>query len=370
MVVRTSLERMAFLDELTGTFTKSALLNDFTERSLDNVHFIYVDIDDFKTMNTIFGIDVVDLILVHVANTLKDYCGNSSVYRVGGGQFVLTTDSHFICNSEELQKLLIQPVQLEELQIVVNASICVFDHDDYPHTTVTELIKLMQLTLAVEKKNGRNRLVYYGESKRQEYIQKKNVALNLFKAVKGHEFYPKFRPFVDTYTNEIIGMQTVSRWDLDGTRLRPHIYLEAAEWTGLIYDIETDMFLEAVRFFRELKDNDELKLSKRFKIAIHFSRYTLKRVKLNVLFDILNEYGILPQDVIIETKEEYITDPEAYEKLKVLRDNRFMVILDDYTNKNTSLSHLADLHVDSITLSKTLLENIDIDPDFQKKINV
>ena len=33
-------------------------------------------------------------------------------------------------------------------------------------------------------------------------------------------------------------MQTVSRWDLNGERLRPHCFLEAAEWTGLIYDIE------------------------------------------------------------------------------------------------------------------------------------
>ena len=370
MVVKTNLERMAFLDEMTGTMNKKALVSDFDERSLNHIHFIYVDIDNFKTMNTVFGIDAVDEILIYVADTLKDYCGKSDVYRVGGGQFVLVTESHFICDSKELQKLLIQPVVFDGLQIVVNASICVFDHDDYPKTTVSELLKLMQLTLDVEKKKGKNRLVYFGETKRVEYLEKKDIALNLYQAVKTHQFYPKFRPFVDTYTNEIIGMQTVSRWDLDGVRLRPHKFLEAAEWTGLIYDIEKDMFLEAIKFFRELKDMKDIKLSPRFKAAVHFSRYTLKRIKIDVLFDILNEFDIEPQDVIIQTKEEYITDPGAYIRLKEFRANKFMVFLDDYTNVSTSLSHLADLHVDAITLGKSLLENIDNDEEYAKRMNV
>jgi len=370
MVAKTKLERLAFLDDLTGTMTKNALISDFEDKSLDNIHFIYVDIDNFKTMNTIFGIDAVDRILIYVANTLKDYCGHSEVYRVGGGQFVLVTESHFICDSSELQKLLIQPAVLEEMQVVVNASICVFDHDDYPHTTVSDLLKLMQLTLEVEKKKGKNRLIYFGESKRSQYEEKKDIALNLYNAVKTHQFYPKFRPFVDTYTNEIIGMQTVSRWDLNGKRLRPHCYLEAAEWTGLVYDIERDMFTEAVRFFDELREMKDIKLSSRFKVGVHFSRYTLKRANIDRLLSILKEYNVRPQDIIIQTKEEYITDPAAYKRLKEFRKYNFMVVLDDYTNTTTSLSLLADLHVDAITLSKSLLENIDNDEEYQKKMNV
>lgn len=163
MIAETKLECLAFLDELTGTMTKNALISDFEERSLDNVHFIYVDIDNFKTMNTVFGIDAVDRILVHVAETLKDYCGHSEVYRVGGGQFVLVTESHFICDSKELQRLLIQPALLEGMQVVVNASICVFDHDDFPKSTLKGLIKLMKLTLDIEKRKKKNVLVYASE---------------------------------------------------------------------------------------------------------------------------------------------------------------------------------------------------------------
>ena len=370
MTVKTKLERLAFLDELTGTMNKNALLSDFNGKPVEDSHFIYVDIDDFKTMNTVFGIDVVDNILVHVAETLKEYCGQGQVYRIGGGQFVISTETQVICEPSELQKLLIQPVQLEELQIVVNASICVFNPRNFPKIKVGELLKLMQLTLGVEKKKGRNRLVYFTEEKRREYIQKKDIALNLYNAVKNHEFYPKFRPFMDTFTHEIIGMETVSRWDLDGKRLRPHLFLDAAEWTGLIYDIELDMFVEAIKFFRELLDNKDIKLSKRFKTAVHFSRYTLKRIDIATLFGVLDHYGISQRNVIIQTREKYIIDPGAYNKVKELRENGFMIVLDNYTNRNASLSMLSDLKVDAITLSKELLENIDNDEEYMKKMNV
>ena len=370
MTVKTDLERLAFLDELTGTMNKNALLSDFDGKTLNGNHFIYVDIDEFKTMNTVFGIDTVDRILVHVAGTLKEYCGQGQVYRIGGGQFVITTDSRVICEPSELQRLLIQPVQLDELQIVVNASICVFDQQDFPEIAVSELLKLMQLTLGVEKAKGRNRLVYFTEERRREYIEKKDIALNLYNAVKNHEFYPKFRPFMDTFTHEVIGMQTVSRWNLHGKRLRPHLFLDAAEWTGLIYDIELDMFVEAIKFYRELLDNKEVKLSSRFKTAVHFSRYTLKRIDIATLFGVLDHYGVSQRNVIIQTREKYITDPQAYNKVKELRKNGFMIVLDNYTNRNTSLSMLSDLKVDAIILSKELLDNIDNDEEYMKKMNV
>lgn len=370
MIAANSLERLAFIDELTGTMNKNALLSDFDGVPINDNHFIYVDIDDFKTMNTVFGIDAVDFILKHVAMALKDYCEQGDVYRIGGGQFILTTKSHFICEPVALQKLLIQPVKIEELQIVVNASICVFDHEGFEEIEIHELLKLMQLTLAVEKKKGRNQLVYFTEQKRKEYNLKKEIALNLYSAVKNHEFYPKFQPFMDTFTHEIIGMKTVSRWDLNGVRLRPHLFLDAAEWTGLIYDIELDMFVDAVKFYRELLNMKDIKLSPRFKVAVHFSRYTLKRVDILTLLGVLDHYGISKRNVIIQTRERYITDSESYAKIKNFREVGFMIILDNYTNKNSSLSLLSDLKVDAISLSKDLLEDMDNDEEYMKKMNV
>lgn len=371
MNITSTLERIAFLDDLTGLKNKSAFLEDFKDQSLDGWHFIYVDIDDFKKMNTVFGIDEVDKILIMVSNTLKDYCGKSEVYRIGAGQFLLGTDSHLMCEPTELQRLLIQPIELDDhLQLVVNASICVIDHDDFEDMELIPMLKLIQLNLEIAKKKGRNQLVYADNATRQLYLEKKNIADNLYKGVKEKEFYPKFQPFVDTFTNEIIGFEAVSRWNLDGEMLRPGCFLEAAEWTGLIFDIEMQMFEEAVKFFSELQENKDIKLSKRFKAAVHFSRYTLKRVDIYELLMVLKRYNIHQKDIIIETHERYISDQKAYAKIKELRSHRFMVLLDDYSNSNASLTYLADLKIDTIKLSESLLDKIDSDEEYMRMMNV
>lgn len=370
------LEQIAYVDDLTKLRNKNGLICDFLDKTLDNQHFIYVDIDDFKKMNTVFGIDAVDRILVIVSQFLLEYCGKSEVYRIGAGQFLIVTESHFHCEPSELQRVLRQPILLDDLQIIVNASICVLDHDDFPKSSLKGVIKLMQLTLDIEKKKGRNVLVFATNETRMQYIQKRDIALSLFSGVKNREFYPKFVPFVDTFTNEIIGFETVSRWNLNGEMLRPASFLEAAEWTGLIYDIEMQMFEEAVKFFRELRDmtcfkgNKSVNCASRFKAAVHFSAYTLKQVEIGQLIDILRKYNIPERDMIIQTHEQFIVDKEAYNKIKEFHDYRFMVALDDYTNTSASLPFLADLKVNMITLSEELLDRIDDSQEFTKMKNV
>lgn len=370
------LERIAYTDELTGLKNKNGLLDDFADSNLENQHFIYVDIDEFKKMNAVFGIDAVDRLLIIISNTLQDYCGMSTVYRVGAGQFVLVTESHIICEPSELQRLLRQPIVLDDLQIMVNASICVLDHDDFPKSTLKGVIKLMQLTLDIEKRNGKNVLVFASNKSRELYVEKRDIALSLFSGVQNNEFFPKFIPFVDTYTNEIIGYETVSRWNLNGKMLKPHCYLEAAEWTGLVYDIEMKMFEEGVKFLKELRgnkavsSNKSIDLFKRFKVGVHFSAHTLKRVEISDLVKILAHYGVSQKDIIIQTQEKFIVDKEAYDKIKEFHGQRFMVGLDDYANSSASLSFLADLKVDIIKLSEELLNKIDDNQEYTRMMNV
>ena len=67
---------------------------------------------------------------------------------------------------------------------------------------------------------------------------------------------------------------------------------------------------------------------------------------------------------------EFIIDSEAYEKIISLHNKGFMVGLDDYSNSSASLSYLADLNVDIIKLSESLLDRIDNDQEFTRMMHV
>lgn len=364
------LEKLAFIDPITGLLNYQALLRDYDEKALDNIHFIFVDIDDSGTMDVIFGSDAVDGILDEVGKTLIDYCGKSKVYKVGPDQFLLVTESHIHCKPSELKKILRQPVKRNGSTYQVKASICVLDYDDFIGDSFDAIFHMMRFAVNVEKRKGKSRLIFADQKLKMIFNEKIEIGQNIFNAVRKRDFFPKFQPFVDTFTNEMVGFETVSRWNLNGRIVKPEKYLEIAEWTTLIYAIEMQMFKETISFFNELKGNRNIKLSKRFKASINFSAYTLKHVKTKKLTDLVEKSGCHPHDFIIEIKESFITNADAYTKVKELHDLGFLIALDEYTNTSSSLTYLADLKVNILKLAECLLNKTDDPTEYNKMHSV
>lgn len=365
-----ALLKLAYIDEFTGLPNLHGLYKDYGKKSLDNVHFIHVDIDRLSRMNSIFGIEAVDQILLEVVNSLQEYCGRSNVYRIGAGQFLLVTESHIICEPEELKRILNQPIKVGGSAYNVRSNICVLDHDDFKGDDLSTVLKFLRFTINHEKRTNRNRLLFANQSMKNLYLEKTQIEKNIFNAVRNKDFVPKFAPFVDTFTNKIIGFETVSRWELEGMELKPDRFLEIAEWTGLIYAIEMNMFRETISFINELRQNKKIKLSSRFKASVNFSAYTLKHVKVNKLKEIIYSNNCVPSDFIIEIHEHFITDPEAYEKVQELHDTGFLIALDEYTNVSSSLTYLADLKVDILKLSECLLNKVSSTQEYTKMFSV
>lgn len=358
-----------YIDGLTGLKDFRGLFFDYDDVDLQALHFIYVDIDDFKRMNAVFGIDSVDSILIQVAQRLKKYCGHSNAYRIGPGSFLLVTNSQLICAPDHLGHLFDEPIRYEHLQILVSSSICVLDHEDFLQMDMNEVLKLLRFSLDQQKRKNpaRGLIVHVEKEDLEEFFTKKEIANSLYDGLKKGEFYSKYQPFVDTFTNEIVGFEAVARWDLNGEMLRPHTFLEAAEWTGLIYDIELQIFKDSVQFYKELVNRrKELNLSNKFKAAIHFSDYTLKRINVSQLKTILEEFDVEANNFIIETHERFMSQKDSYNQVKLLHQAGFMVALDEYSNDNSSLSFLADLQVDIIKLSESLMHNLNTDEEYNK----
>ena len=360
------IERVAYIDELTGLGNLSGLKHAYGKKDLKNLHFIFVDIDEFNKMNAIFGVDAVEDILVILSEKLVAYCGHSEVYRVGVDQFLLITESHFMCEPTELARILRQPIKHHKVQYLINASICVLDYDDFSGLKFERIMKMMRFSIDQAKKEKRNNLIYADDELKRRYLEKKQVELEIFNSVKEKDFFPKFQPFVDTFSGVIVGFETVSRWNLKGIEIKPDSFLEIAEFTGLIYEIEMYMFEETVKFFSELKKDKSIKLSSRFKASINFSGHTLKRVFSEHLMKTLNKYNVITSEIIIEMREEIITDEEAVEKINILHNKGFLIAIDEYNNKHSSLRFLANLDIDILKLDECLLHRMDTDKEFTK----
>lgn len=360
------IERVAYIDELTGLGNLSALKHFYSKRDLNNLHFIFVDIDEFNKMNAIFGVDAVEDMLVIISEKLVQYCGNTKVYRVGADQFILVTESHFICEPTELARILKNPIKHHKAQYLVNASICVLDYDDFSGIELDRILKLMRFSIDQTKNEKRSNLIYADSNLLTKYLEKKQIEAEIFNSVMNKDFYPKFNPFVDTFNGSIVGFETVSRWNLNGVEIKPENFLVIAEFTGLIYEIEMYMFEETVKFLSKLKEDKSIKLSSRFKASINFSKHTLKRVFHEHLKKTLDKYGVIPSELIIEIREEIINEEDSVEKIDSLRNKGFLVAIDEYNNKHSSLRFLANLDIDILKLDSCLLQRMDKEKEFTK----
>lgn len=359
-----------YIDDLTGLPNIKGLYRDYTNEDLDGFHFIYIDIDDYNKMNIIFGIDTVEDMLIGIAGTLQDYCGQSQVYRVGNDQFLIVTDSVFICEPSELQRILKTPFRHHHIKYTINASVCVIDYDDFKGDTLHDILKLAFITHDFARNQGRNQLIYATQVHKERYMTIREIEFHIHDALENHEFYPKYRPFVDTFTLEVVGFESTSRWDLNGRMLRPKDFLEIAEWTGVIYDLELSIFEDAMRYFRALQDNKDIKLSPRFKAGVNLSLYTIVRLEISDILKILTKYDIMAKDVILEIDESNITDQTAFDKLRNLYELGFVLVLDNYSNTSSSLSYLADLHVDVLKLSESLMEEVNQSEEYKHMMSV
>ncbi|MCF7925675.1 MAG: EAL domain-containing protein [Candidatus Izimaplasma sp.] len=355
----------AYIDDLTGLRNYKGLIHDYKDSALEHFHFIYIDIDDFNKMTMVFGVDTVDDMLVKLAQVLVNYCGKSDVYRVGNDQFLIITHSHFLCEPTGLHHILKQPYKHHNVQYIINTSVVVADHDDFEEDSLTDMIKLLRMTADLHKYDGKNTLIYTNQAHKQRYLDIIEVEENIHDAMDNNQFFPKYRPFVDTFSHEIVGFEAVSRWRLNGRVLKPNRFLELAQWTGKIYDIECYIFEEALKFYKELKDNKDIKLSDRFKAGVNLSSYTLRVIEIDDIIQLLRKYDVPAKDVIVEIKESMITDKKVYHKVQNLYELGFVVVLDDYSNTNSSLSYLADLKVDVLKLSESLLTDINESEEYK-----
>lgn len=359
MIEYEDLEKIAYTDDLTGLRNKSGLMRDHYGADLTDFHFVYVDIDDFNKMIAIFGPHAINDMLIKVSQALVTYCGKSDVYRIGVDQFLMIVHSSIMCDPDHLHNILKQPIIHHSVQFLVNASICVLHYNNFQNDSLEDVLRLMHFAIDESKQKYRNALIYADKELKDRYKEKNTIELNIYQAVQEGHFFPKFQPFIDTFNNNILGFETVSRWDFDGKELKPDKFLVITEYTGLIYDIEMKMFEETVKFFKELKDSKNIKLYSRFNAALNFSEHTLIRVDIDDLFEILKKYNVFAKNIIIEIKESIIIDPEAYEKIKQLHNAGFLIALDEYSNNNSSLTYLADLKVDILKLDKCLLGKVD-----------
>lgn len=356
--------RAAYVDQLTGLPSKTKhkldaqTLIDKQERKYAYVTF---DVDNFKYINEMFGYEHGNLILIHIAEVVRNFVKEKELCaRVSSDNFALLLIDDK--GQEELTR------RIEELLDGITEfkaegkehSLCTlkFSCGVYRIEKVKDINKVRanaNMARIESKKRMFTEVVYYDETLRARRIEERELEYDAEDALKNGEFLVYFQPKYDVETEKIIGAEALIRWKHSKRGLlSPGTFIPLFEANGFV--IELDLYvLERVC---ELIAAWLTAGIRPVCISVNLSRTHLyERNLVERLESIVNKYDI-PREYI----EFELTESAFYEEretlLRVMSDIKkagFRLSMDDFGSGYSSLNLLRQLPVDVLKLDREFL---------------
>lgn len=358
-------------DFLTGIFNRMKCepdLNKAIERAVEMNQagaLLFIDLDNFKTINDSLGHDYGDTLLKEIAIMLQGIVGvHKHCYRMGGDEFLIIITPE---NYRLLERILTQltdnfnkPWFLIDSEVYCTMSMGVVE---FPKNgvDVNELIKKADIAMYEAKKSGKNRYMYYSHTKEETSTYKRlELESNMRQAVEAScdEFVVFYQPIMDAKTRTCTGCESLVRWNSKALGfVGPGEFIPLAEYLGLIVDIGDYVLETACIQCKEWND----KYDKDFRINVNLSIVQLMQPDVvEHLSGIIMSTGVNPANVTLEITENLaINDIERVtEIINGLKEIGVLIALDDFGTGYSSLSYIKSLEFDIIKVDKSFIDEV------------
>ena len=346
--------RRMFNEDLTNLLEKAK-----AEASQNAIMFI--DLDRFKYINDTLGHDVGDLLLIEVSrrieNLLKERHNCAEVYRLGGDEFTILLPHYNAKNSEAFAKDLLGNfrnsflVDGSDYFITPSIGISIFPNDG---DDVNTLIKNADTAMYYVKERGKNNFQLFTSEMHQEFYRKMMIEKQLRTALDNEEFELYYQPIMDLKTNEIVGMESLIRWNNETLgQVTPDEFISIAEETGMIIPIGHWVLNTA------LEQNTRWKKEgyKSLKVNINVSvRQLLDPTFFEKVKNAIENTALDVTYIVLEITESIAMYGEAMiEKLDALKELGISLSMDDFGTGYSSLSYLNKYPLDSLKIDKSFV---------------
>jgi diguanylate cyclase (GGDEF)-like protein/PAS domain S-box-containing protein len=373
------IQHLAFYDPLTGLPNirllrerlKPALVSSY--RSGRKGALLFIDLDNFKTLNDTLGHNMGDLLLQQVAQRLE-FCvrEGDTVARMGGDEFVVMLEDLSELTLEaavqaevignKILDALSQPYQLVTSYYQCTSSIgsTLFNDDDQ---SADELLKQADIAMYQAKDAGRNAMRFFDQQMQISIDTRVAMEADLRLAITENQFELYYQPQVN-HNRQIIGAEVLIRWQHPQNGFTsPADFIPLAEATGLILPIGA-WVLETACIQLKSWENDFQ--AQHLLLAVNVSARQFHQVDFveQVQLVILRS-GINPERLKLELTESLVLDniDDTIIKMNALREIGVRFSMDDFGTGYSSLSSLKKLPLNQLKIDQSFVRDIASDPD-------
>ncbi len=362
--IMTWLDNQNKYDNLTHLLTSYELLRyPFDEPG----SLMLLGIDHFRDINSQHGIFYGNRILVKLAKILEKEAKGCSIYRFQGDEFVVCgmglSSSDMAAIFKRIQKAT-GLFDLEEglTRFSISAGITDYDQSDI----VPDVLSRAALTLNHSKENSsnHNHMALYSSSVKKKQMRRNHISEQMLYCIDNQfkGFYLVFQPIFDNTSKNIIGCESLLRWNPDDEQLGecfPSEFVPILERNGGIVDIGYFVVDEIMK-----------------KAAIWQKKYKDFYIAFNISYLQLEDPGFIPYIIMSAQKYDIDTSLIAIEltesiyaadtymvnqSFDILRQHGIKIALDDFGTGSSSFWTLHNIKVDIVKLDQSFIRGLEND---------
>lgn len=367
-------------DALTGLLNRrrlSEMLEHYAETTDEPFHLVYIDIDNFKSINNLYGNYIGDQVIKFVAMAMEDNIPEKEhAFRISGDEFAFITfsdDPFSICQNIIVR--LREGYRDTSHKIKLGASIGLASRSE-THLSADQLMLNTSLALKDCKQSRNNAIQSYDTHLSNQYYRRTMVidALRNELDPSNHdesEIYVQLQPIVAVGNQRWDYFETLARWNSKTLgAISPIEFIEAAEQSGLIVELGERIVELACQAKCELEKGLGYKVHLSLNCSAHeladSSRY------MRHLDKSIRHYDFAPDEFTIELTETVLLSRtnEVRYILDKLRSLGYTIALDDFGTGYSSLNYIHSYPIDMIKIDATFVRNILFNETAERVVNL
>lgn len=350
---------LAYSDKVTGGKNYAYFVQKLKARKNKNGYIIAMDIDEFRIINSVCGVQMGDELLKRIWKVIKKNINRTECHaRVNADRFIIFFES----DKKDIISMRIDEITEQILNAEKEMGIPkvrpyfgIYSVDNFDN--IESSYGYANQAKHIVKGNHKENLCFYEDGNYQDRIERKKLEDGFEGAIANREFEVWYQPKFSTKDDEIVSAEALVRWrGADGNLISPGKFIPIFEKKGMIAKLDEYVFDEVCR--RQKKWYDEGR--KLRPVSVNLSRASLYYDNIAEKYrKIVDSYGLDVNLLQLEiTESATVENEDIHNIIDQFHKQGFTLLLDDFGTGYSSLATLNQLEFDVLKVDKSLVDYI------------
>lgn len=324
---------------------------------------MFLDLDNFKSINDTLGHDVGDELLIQVAGRLRELVREmDTVARLGGDEFTIIVTETTVEGAEQVAKRVVEslakPFEVRRHSLFVTSSVglafCPDDSED-----VAGLTKAADTAMYRAKENGRDRFELFKPELQERLMRDVAIEHALREGMEQGRLTLVFQPkLTSAAPHYLVGAEALLRWNDPALgEISPADFIPVAEATGLILELDRHVALLLIHQLAQWLAEGITPPP----VAMNVSARSFQEERfISHLFACLKQYRVPHELIQVEITESTLVDRSsaALGNIEKLREAGIKLAVDDFGTGYSSLAYLKRLPLAELKIDKSFVDGL------------